>query len=255
MAKFKSWQAYWEFEKKVRNYQRYIYDEETENFLLAVLESAKEREVLRNSKKIFWRAQLGHDTRPLEREGVYMTDIRTSFGPHRMLPNRDGAHEGRINPKGIPCLYLSSDEETAMAEVRPWIGSYISLAQIKINTNLRLVDCSKNHEKSIFLFKEPKDYEKIKNAVWSHIDAAYSKPVERNNFKASYAPTQILSELFKNQGYDGVIYKSSLGAGYNIALFLIDSAEVLNSRLHEVTDIKFEFVPAENPTYFKTKEQ
>ena len=44
-----------------------------------------------------------------------------------MKPLERIALEGRTNPKGIPYLYLSSKKETAMSEVRPWIGGYISL--------------------------------------------------------------------------------------------------------------------------------
>jgi RES domain-containing protein len=33
--------------------------------------------------------------------------------------------EGRANPRGIPVLYLATHRETALAEVRPWIGAVI----------------------------------------------------------------------------------------------------------------------------------
>ncbi len=42
------------------------------------------------------------------------------------------ARECRANPKGIPCLYLSSVMRTAAAEVRPWIGTYVTLAKFRV---------------------------------------------------------------------------------------------------------------------------
>lgn len=73
-----------------------------------------------------WRAQLGHDLRP-EYAGEELIDyFPTAYKPERMKPLRDSAREGRANPKGIPYLYIATDKETAMSEVRPWIGSIIS---------------------------------------------------------------------------------------------------------------------------------
>ncbi|MFL6450471.1 MAG: RES domain-containing protein [Bryobacteraceae bacterium] len=55
---------------------------------------------------------------------------------------------------------------------------------------------------------------------------AFSTPVTRDGSLADYAPTQILAELFKLKGYDGIRHKSLLneGKGTNLALFDIDSA-------------------------------
>src|ERR1039458_6332974 len=36
-----------------------------------------------------------------------------------MKPKPEKAKEGRVNPKGIPCLHLATHEDTAMSEVRP----------------------------------------------------------------------------------------------------------------------------------------
>lgn len=256
MKNFKSWKAYREFEKKVIEDQRHIFDSEINYFFKVVITTAKEREKNIRSGSVLWRAQLGNSLRPLRNEeGKYIIDIPTSFGPKRMIPQQGKASEGRSNPKGIPYLYLSTSKETAMAEVRPWIGSLISLSQIKILNDLTLIDCSKNHREKFIFSKVVIDPKDTNDVVWSHIDTAFSKPVERNDFSADYAPTQILSELFKNKGYNGIIYNSYLGNGLNIALFDIESAKVLNSRLYKTEDIDYEFIPSDNTTFFKSKEK
>lgn len=40
-----------------------------------------------------------------------------------MKPLSNSASEGRANPKGIPYLYVATDKETAMSEVRPSLGA------------------------------------------------------------------------------------------------------------------------------------
>lgn len=59
------------------------------------------------------------------------------------------AHEGRVNPRGIPCLYAASNLETAVAEVRPWLGALVSVAQLSPVRLLRLVNCSDGHDSKL----------------------------------------------------------------------------------------------------------
>jgi len=48
-------------------------------------------------------------------------DIETACSAERMLPDPNKVGDGRANPKGTPYLYLASNPETAMAEMRPWV--------------------------------------------------------------------------------------------------------------------------------------
>ncbi len=71
-----------------------------------------------------------------------------------MRPLKDSATEGRANPKGIPCLYVASERETAMSEIRPWIGSTVSVAKFSNKNELRLIDFSKHPNVTLPLFFE-----------------------------------------------------------------------------------------------------
>lgn len=85
-----------------------------------------------------WRAQVGHTWRYLEEiEDV----IPSAYPPDRMKPLTDRAAEGRANPKGIPMLYLCTSKDAAMSEVRPWLGSMISLGNFEIKRDLLIADC------------------------------------------------------------------------------------------------------------------
>ena len=103
----------------------------------------------------------------------------------------------------------------------------------------------------LYLKEEHKPHEK-ETKVWEDIDKAFSKPVSPNDEVADYVPTQIIAELFKNNGYDGIAYKSAFGAGSNIVLFDLESANLVSCALYEVKNIEFNFKKASS-TYSVTK--
>jgi RES domain-containing protein len=172
--------------------------------------------------------------------------------PERMKPLVDRACEGRVNPKGIPCLYMASDEHTAMAEVRPWIGSLVSVAVFRSTRALRIVDCTKDAERlPLYLDGEPPAQQRAE-AVWAHIAHAFKEPVTRNDDVAEYAATQIIAEMFRAMGLDGVAYRSAFGLDrYNVALFDVKAAELCMCSLHEIKDVELKYCEAGNPYYVR----
>jgi len=159
--------------------------------------------------------------------------------------------DGRVNAKGIACLYLATNEETAALEVRPLIGSYVSIAMFRIVRDLRIVDCSEklvgNLER---YFKTEWTTDEIERQVWTDINDAFSLPVERSDAGLTYVPTQIIAETLRLQGYDGVAYKSGYGEnGFNIALFDISGAILQSCGLYTVRKMQAELAMADNPYY------
>jgi hypothetical protein len=249
MSKFNSWKDYANFARTIMRERRYVHSPEVERFLAAVRDTCKPRLRTCPSNYVFWRAQLGHGWE-------YQQDADDSFpGPHdiaRMKPLADKAREGRANPKGIPCLYVATTIETAVSEVRPWIGSYVSVGAFRTVRELKLVDCSVLHASPVFYFEEPSEDE-IDKAVWGSIDRAFSVPVEPTDDIAGYVPTQLLAEVFKSEGYDGVAYKSAFDGekGYNVALFSIDDARLVKCSLCAIKNIRFEFEEIANPYFVR----
>jgi len=164
------------------------------------------------------------------------------------LPRR---HLTGANPKGITCLYLATKQETAVLEVRPLIGSYVSVAQFKVLKDLRLVDCSAEEIGNLVrFFKKDWTPEDIAKQVWSDINSAFSEPVERGDDSIDYVPTQIITETFKLNGFNGIAYKSSYGEdGLNVALFDVGAADVINCGLYRVKDVSVILSQQDNP-YF-----
>lgn len=248
-AKFASWRSYWHFARAVNHEFRYIRSPETEAFLEAVRLTSESRRVTIPAKQPFWRAAVGHDWRPIGDD--VEDEMPSAYKPDRMKPLAGRASDGRANPRGIPCLYLATTKETAMSEVRPWIGSYVSAALFETTRPLTVIDCSRRYNENPLFFKlddwayEPPPEQRTE-AVWAHIDKAFAEPMTRSDDQADYAATQILAELFKHAGADGVVYKSNFGEkGFNIVLFNPDDAKLTCCGLFEVKGAKLDFAEAD----------
>lgn len=248
MPEFKSWRSYDDFAKSVRTELRYVRSPAADEFLETLPATGSSREVRMKAGAKLWRAQLGQDVRTVYRtveesnEEIEIEEEEDApHAPSRMKPIPNWLVEGRANPRGIPYLYLATKRATALAEVRPWVGSRVSLGIFEMVRDLRLVDCARNITDFIFFFEEPAPAER-ERAVWSAIDRAFARPVERSDDVADYVPTQIIAELFKRNGYDGIAYKSAFGEnGYNVALFEVAAANLTYCELQEVTGIEFKF--------------
>ncbi len=245
LPEFEKWDSYQKFAKRVRRERRFATDPDSGAFIATVLATIHEREMALSKGQILYRAQLGIDV-----QGEGGDSFVTGFPAHRMKPIPEKATEGRANPAGIAFLYLASTVETAISEVRPWIGSDVSVAQARILRDMRIVNLTQGHGKFGFLDltmgqvagTEPIDAETKKRIVWTEIDSAFSRPVTRTEDAVDYVPTQILAEAFRQHGFDGVVYCSNFGdPGYNLALFDPDSVEIINCAPYEIENIRVEF--------------
>ena len=250
---FNSWNSYRHFANRVRRQTRFIRTSDDEEFLREVVCTAATR--IRDLPLGFglWRAQLGDDWRPFYQDDEYIDDLPAAYSPERMKPLQDRAAEGRANPKGIPVLYLSTHRKTAMSEVRPWLGSLVSCAHFNTTRAVKIVDFSVYHDSGFVLYFSEPDASKREEAVWKQIDRAFSEPTTPADDTADYVPTQLIAELFKNEGLDGIAYKSAFGKkGYNIVLFNPADAELTSCALFEAKSLKFRFEQSDNPYWIDT---
>jgi hypothetical protein len=256
MAEFSSTESYRRFEQAVKRETRYVYNSEVRDFLAAVMETSETRKNSIEKSTVLWRAQKGYTWR-MENAGTEEEfEAPDAFEPDRMVPKAELVGDGRVNPRGIPHLYLASTKEAAMAEVRPWVGSYISLAQFKIMRDVVVVDCSKDNRifPNWLLTRDQNEVpaERRERAVWGDINYALSRPVTPDDPVTEYVPTQVLAEAFRAHGYDGIVYRSLLEEGLNVALFHCGAAELINCGLYQTNAIQFKFDECSNP-YFVRK--
>jgi hypothetical protein len=244
VAEFDPPYTYTVFSNSIKRNFRYSYDDSASNFLSAVQESSDWRKLEWPKGKLLWRAQRGC----LALNGGEWKEYISGDPPckpyerERMVPERDKTREGRVNPKGIPCLYLATDKETAMSEVRPWKEGKVTVASFVATKDLSLVDCSWGFDAPVRRpTKESPGYPSPERFNWLLIDIAFSRPVSATDDLADYAPTQVLAEAFRRHGYDGIVYKSELGDGKNVALFNIEHASVVDCFLFSVESVRYEF--------------
>jgi hypothetical protein len=158
------------------------------------------------------------------------------------LPPAASVRNGRANPVGIPYLYAASTPETAIAETRPHPGDLISVAQLRATEPLRLLSLLQPRktispfeidEGQLFVLREDL-------AFLCHLESELSKPILPRVADLEYLPTQYLCEFVKKCEYDGVVFKSSISSGANVALFNGSKVRVEAVTQYEVTKLHYE---------------
>lgn len=135
-------------------------------------------------------------------------------------PERD-AGLNRFSPNGIAYVYLSTEKETAIKEIRLNQGELYAIGMFQID-NLRLVDLRYATLGSIKKdpFSDKFTSELICSAKYiQEFIRDISKPIKDKDKYLDYIPTQIVSEYIWSLGYDGFIFDSSLCHGNNYVLF------------------------------------
>ena len=142
---------------------------------------------------------------------------------------------GRANPPGIPFLYLSDDDKTAIIEVRPWKGAIVSVAKFETIKKIRVVDLTAAISiDDPFAYGNNLRYVLNNKALIRHLGDELSKPINPQTKNIEYVPTQYLTEIFRNLNFDGMIYPSALGKKKNIVLFSDDLVECKDVNRYKV---------------------
>lgn len=147
---------------------------------------------------------------------------RTIFPIEDMgAPPKRQSSSGRANPAGIPYLYLGSCSETAIAEIRPHTGDYVCIADFSVS-DIKAVDL-RNPRKLVspFILSDASEISQLRADLpfLERLGEELTRPVQPSEAAIDYIPSQYLCEFIKKSGFDGVIYRSSVSHGINLALF------------------------------------
>lgn len=146
--------------------------------------------------------------------------------------------------------------KTAVAEVRPWLKESVSVGYFEITKDLNFVNTAKDKHKIYVYIGEGKpnlSCGKKEKIIWGDTNYSFSKPVALGETYRDYIPTQYLSECFKAEGYDGIIYKSALTKkGYNVVLFSTKFASLKFARSFCIKNLEYKFEQDSNPYQVKT---
>ncbi len=156
-------------------------------------------------------------------------------------PQLDKSRGGRAAPEGIVYLYLASCPDTAIAESKPSKGDYVSVANVMINKELKVIDLTHIQPiKSPFNYTHSSLSEAIQvtNAL-TGFARELAKPISSYGSNIDYIPTQFIVELIQSYDFDGIVFKSVMGPGNNIVLFDVNCIEIINATLYKIMDINF----------------
>jgi len=184
-----------------------------------------------NPQEVF-RARIGACT---DRNNLYDPPIpfeKDEIG----APPSDLSANGRLNRSGASCLYCANDVETAIHEVKPEIGDYVSIAKFKTKDNIKIANFF-----NVDLWKfydEEFDTKTIR--LFARLMAILSYPKGSKN-NSAYVASQLLAENVMDD-YDGMCYKSFYTGGINYVFFdpQVASYVANSSRCHMISRILIE---------------
>jgi hypothetical protein len=232
-------------EEKSKLWDKYKQHIKTKNYFLIEEDAMKALDKIFNQFKIelpeglfYYRARIGY--KEIEKEiTISSVKLKVPYTNSEIgAPPPLKATPGRANRQGVSFLYLASDKGTAIGEVRPHPGHYVSLGKFKgvqnlVLADLRFIDLSKfYHDKNALeTFKLLRDLgDELSLAIL---------PEEKEN----YLITQFISEIIRRLGLDGILFNSSVSDGHNLVVFNSDKFEYVDSdsELVKIMNVDFKY--------------
>lgn len=239
---------------------RYVLDEHWKKFFDVILSTAEKRKIILKNGVTLVRARIGsHYNEWEDSDGEPVRYYGPLAQKEIVAPSPDKSKDGRVNPRGISCLYLSTDIKTAISEVRPWLEQDVTVGCFEIIKDLKCIDASKDKTRGCYFdLRETEGVspevnpETKEEYVWGGINGSFSRPVSAGDEHIHYIPTQYLSAHFQAAGYEGIIYKSSLTKeGQNIVLFNPKNARLKSTRLFRIESIDYAYNKCGDPHFRK----
>ena len=136
--------------------------------------------------------------------------------------------------------------ETAAAEIRPHTGEVACVADFAI-PDIRAVDL-RNPRKLVspFILTDASEIGQLRADLpfLERLGEELTRPVLPSGAAIDYIPSQYLCEFIKKSGFDGVVYRSSVSDGINLAMFDPDKAQGGAVSLYHVAKVSVEVASA-----------
>lgn len=220
------WKKKWaNFEDSLKTKTRF-FSKEASNHLHSVFEDIEQLQT-KDKKPVVKTIGPATEIEVLFRARSFQSDARLEialkapdreFGP----PPITYARAGRMNANGISVFYGANNAPTALAEIRPPVGSKVAIAKFRIVRKLKVLDLSELSdtvaEGSIF----DSNYSPLlaKASFLRKLSQKMTKAIMPEDEQFEYLPTQAVADfLASKMGFDGIIFSSAQSPeGLNIAL-------------------------------------
>ncbi len=202
-------------------------------------------EVTVQAGTLWYRGRIGVEERSVHVGWRSVNHVATPYkGPAISALPPPQASAGRTNRQGVSVLYVASEVETALAEIRPHPSHFISVGGFRPRKELRVA----RFDVAIGPFSSS-DARLDIFALIHNIDSLLGAPIipeERHR----YSITQLLSDVLIRNGFEGVIYRSSVGNGINLCAFDPDTFDFDESAsaVMKVDDLHYQFSSVDTST-------
>lgn len=187
---------------------------------------------------LFYRARIGVAQRFMRAPHSWTADIafQPYLGNDIAAPPPKLATAGRLNRAGVSFLYLSTDENTAAAEVRPHPGHRVSIGAFRSREALQIADFGAIDIADFSSSDSRLDLFHLAHTISREISLPIT-PEEHHR----YTITQLLADILQRQGLKGIRFPSSVGSGANLCAFqpALFSAEPAAGRVLYVKGLEY----------------
>lgn len=170
-----------------------------------------------SSGEVFFRARIGA-TKSASDYIFEKSSTKDYFTPYQNeeigAPPILIASAGRVNRPGVSYLYLASDINTAISEIRPHPGEKVSLGEFIAKNDLTIADVSTHH--LIEKLMSDEGLESLALIIGIEKTLSTATPPGNSTF---YGITQFITEMIRKLGFDGICFRSSVGSGKNLVVF------------------------------------
>ena len=161
-------------------------------------------------------------------------------------PPAGKSSEGRANARGITCLYVASDVDTTLHEVRAGVFDFVSVGTFRLKQDITVVDLRAITEISPFVDGLEYLDHAINKQYLEKLNSEMSKSLRRSDSTLDYVPTQYIVDFIKSiehngtQEYDGIEYNSTTNpGGYNLAIFNLDLFECVSVSVYDIEKLQY----------------
>ncbi|WP_178023487.1 RES family NAD+ phosphorylase [uncultured Paenibacillus sp.] len=161
-------------------------------------------------------------------------------------PPLDKASAGRVNSAGIRCLYLASDLDTTIHEIRAGVFDYVTIGRFELTQDIVVVDLKAIDHISPFIEGLDPLEHAINKEHLKRINLEIGRPLRRSDSILDYIPTQYIADFIKSIMYEGkpeyagIEYNSTINhSGQNLAVFYPELFDCTGVEVYHINELSY----------------